>query len=217
MQSQRICIGLACGLWTTVVALAQQPAAVQPAGGGQPATSPAKVGSPAPDFTLLDESGKKHTLSDLKDKVVVLEWVNQQCPWSVKVIEATKALRKKYGPKGVVWLGVESSHFRKAEENIQYIKEKDLGIPILMDNDGKVGRMYGAATTPHLFVINKGTLVYAGALHNNQQNDKKEGEIRNYVDEALAAVLEGKPLPVAETKAWGCSVKYKEEAKPAAK
>lgn len=173
----------------------------------------AQVGQDAPDFTLTDAAGTKHTLSDYKDKLVVLQWVNQQCPWSLKAIPAIKELQKKYDQKGVVWLGIESTHWRKAEENVQYAKEKELNFPILMDNEGTVGRLYGAKTTPHLYVINKGKLVYAGALHNNQQGDKKAGEVRNYLDDALAAVLAGKDVPLAETTPWGCSVKYKEESK----
>lgn len=168
----------------------------------------AEVGKAAPDFTLTDCFGKQHKLADLKDKVVVLEWVNQQCPWSVKAIEDVKKLRKKFDEKGVVWLGIESTHGRKPGENVEYIKEKELNYPILMDNDGKVGRTYGARTTPHLFVINKGNLVYAGALHDDQYGRKKEGEARHYIDEALTAVLKGEKVPLAETKPWGCSVKY---------
>jgi len=172
----------------------------------------ARIGEPAPEFTLLDCNGKKHSLSDYKDKIVVLEWLNQQCPWSVKAVPVMKELRRKYAQDPVVWLGIESTHFRKPEENIQYAKDQELSFPILMDNDGRVGRLYGAKTTPHLYVINKGKLVYMGALHNNQQGDLKESETRHYVDEALRAVLDGKEVPVAETKAWGCSVKYKPQA-----
>jgi hypothetical protein len=80
-----------------------------------------------------------------------------------------------------------------------------------MDNDGKVGKAYGAQTTPHIFIINKGKVVYNGALHNDQQGVKPEAEKRNYVDEALTAIMDGKPVPVAETKPWGCSVKYKKD------
>jgi peroxiredoxin len=180
--------------------------------GGDPAAVEAKVGQAAPDFTLLDCTGKKHRLADYKDKLVVLEWVNQQCPFSVKAVPIMKELRKRYAGKGIVWLGIESTHFRKPEENLQYIKDKELDFPILMDNDGKVGRMYGAKVTPHMFVINKGQLVYQGALHNMPEGGDKEAAGRNYVDEALAAVLAGKPVPVAETTPKGCNVKYKPAA-----
>jgi peroxiredoxin len=201
-------------LWAGLLCLAAPAWCQEKGAAGEPGGSAkAKVGAAAPDFTLNDESGKKHSLADWKDKVVVLEWVNQQCPWSVKAIDDVKKLRQKYDSKGVVWIGVESTHSRKPEENVQYIKDKQLNFPILMDPDGKVGRSYGAMTTPHIFVIAKGKLVYAGALHNNQQGDKDAAAVRNYVAEALDAVLASQEVPVAETKPWGCSVKYKDQPK----
>lgn len=191
-----------------VAALAIIPLSAQEAETGKPEPA-VRIGQPAPDFTLLDCEGNKHTLSDYKDKIVVLEWVNQQCPWSVKAVPVVKEIRGKYAKDSVVWLGIESTHNRKPEENIQYAKDHELGFPILMDNDGRVGRLYQAKTTPHLYVINKGKLVYMGALHNNQQGPRQESEVRHYVDEAIRAVLDGKDVPVAETTAWGCTVKYK--------
>jgi len=194
------------------------------AGDEQPGKKPAaeavekpatvKVGQDVPDFTVLDCSGKKHKLSDYKDKVLVLDWVNQECPWSRKSVPVVKALEKKYAEKGVVWLGVESTFSRKPEENEKYIEDAGLPFTILMDNDGKVGKAFGAKTTPHVFIINKGKLVYTGALHDDQYGKKPEAEVRNYVDEALAAVLAGKDVPLAETTPWGCGVKYKDADKP---
>lgn len=176
---------------------------------GRAVTPGAKVGQPAPEFTLVDCTGKKHTLSDQKDKVVVLEWVNQECPWSLKAVPVMKDLRKKYADKGVVWIGIDSTASRKPDDNIKYIKDKELDFPILMDNDGKVGRLYGAKTTPHIYVIKKGVLVYMGGLHNDQYERKPAAEFRNYLDDALTAVLAGKDVPMTETTPWGCAVKYK--------
>jgi peroxiredoxin len=177
----------------------------------------AMVGEPAPDFTLTDCHGKKFTLSDLKDKLVVLEWVSQECPFCIKAIPVVKQIQKKYEGKGIVWVGIESTHWRKAEENINFIKEKELAYTILMDADGQVGHLYGAKTTPHIFIINKGKLAYAGALSNDQSGKKKPEEVRGYVDEALAAILGGKGVPVAETTPWGCSVKYAKSGEKGAK
>lgn len=204
------------GFVVLAVAFAWAPdrTAGKPGKPGEPPAAKAQVGQEAPDFTLLDSAGQKQALSAHKDKVVVLQWVNQECPWSRKVIPVIAGLQKKYADRGVAWFGIESTHWRKPEENEKYIKDEKLAFPILMDNDGEVGRTYGAKTTPHVFVINKGKLVYAGALHNNQDGQKKESEVRNYLDETLAAVLAGKDVPVAETTAWGCSVKYKSVAKP---
>ncbi len=183
----------------------EQPPAAEPAEKPAPA---AKVGEAAPDFTLTDCNGKKFTLAELKDKLVVLEWVSQECPFCIKSIPVVKQIQKKYEGKGIVWVGVESTHWRKSEENVNFIKEKELEYTILMDTDGRVGHLYGAKTTPHVFIINKGKLVYAGALSNDQSGKKKPEEVRGYVDEALAAILGGKDVPVAETTPWGCSVKY---------
>jgi len=212
-----------CGALVTaaVPLLAQQKApAGKPADEKVPA---ARIGEPAPDFSLLDSEGTKHTLSGFKDKLVVLEWVNQQCPFSVAAVPVMKDLQKKYHDKGIVWLGIESTHWRTPEENAHYIKEKSLGFPILMDNDGRVGRLYGAKVTPHIFIINKGTLVYAGALQaeskGEQKPEQKDAVVRNYVDEALQALLDNKPVPLAETTPRGCTVKYKpaaEKKEPAA-
>ncbi len=188
-----------------------QPVANQPAGGA-PATT-AKIGEAAPDFTLLDLEGNKHKLADLKDKVVVLQWFNKDCPVVRKALPATKELAKKYEGK-IVWLAIDSTPGRTADENAKYVKEQQLSFPILMDAEQKIGRLYGATNTPHMFVINKGTLVYTGAL--NEDLDKKPTEARQYVDEAITALLAGKAVPVAETKAVGCGIKYQGD-KPAPK
>jgi len=209
------CSGLRLGVFTVGMLAASGAYAGEPqksAGAGDPSAKSApavRIGQPAPDFTLRDHTGKEHRLSEYSDKVVVLEWLNQECPYSLRAVPTVKALSTKYAEKGVVWLGVESTHWRKPEENVKYARDHELKYPILMDNEGKVGRLYGARTTPHIFVINKGTLAYAGALHDDPQGKKAANEIRHYVDEALAAVLGGKDVPLAETTPWGCSVKYK--------
>lgn len=176
----------------------------QPAAGQAPR---AEVGKPAPDFELKDTTGKVHTLSALKDKIVVLEWVNQDCPYSnddprTGALPKMKELSRKYAEKGVVWLAIDSTYGRTPEQDEKYRSAKAIPHPILLDSDGKVGRSYGARTTPHIFIINKGTLVYAGA-HWDQDNS------RNYISESLDAMLVGKEVPLAQTKSYGCSVKYK--------
>lgn len=175
------------------------------AGGG------VKIGQDAPDFTLKNTAGEEIKLSDYKDKVVVLQWVNKECPWCRKSNDVVKELYKKWTEKGVVWLAIDSTNWAKADENAKYAEEHKLPYKQLMDNDGTVGKAYGAQTTPHIFIIDKGKVVYNGALHNDQQGTKPQAEKRNYVDEALTAIMDGKPVPVAETKPWGCSVKYKKD------
>jgi len=210
MQTQaiRLVTVLAVGLFATW-AWAQDAGQGAKSADKSDAVSSAKLGQDAPDFTLLDYSGKKFQLATLKDKIVVLEWLNQQCPFSVGNVPVMTDLRKKYAGKDIVWLGIESTFWRKPEENAQYAKEKDLEFPILMDTDGTVGRLYGAKVTPHVFVIAKGKLVYAGAVRSKAEGSKPEETSRNYLDETLTAVLDGTSVPVTETTPWGCSVKYK--------
>ncbi len=187
------------------------------AGSAEKPAVAAKVGQSAPEFTLSDCQGKKFTLSDQKDKLVVLEWVSQECPYCIRSIPVVKQIQKKYEGKGIVWVGVESTRWRTNEENVNFIKEKELAYTILMDMDGQVGHLYGAKTTPHVFIIDKGKLVYAGALSNDQSGKKKPEEVRGYVDEALAAIVGGKDVPVAETTPWGCGVKYAKQGEKGAK
>ncbi len=176
----------------------------QPAAGQ---AAKAEVGKPAPDFELKDTTGKTYTLSALKDKIVVLEWVNQDCPYSndtprTGALPKMKELSRKYAEKGVVWLAIDSTWGRTPEQDEKYRTAKEIPHPILLDSEGKVGRAYGAQTTPHMFIINKGTLVYAGA-HWAKDNS------RDYISESLDAILAGKEVPLAQTKSYGCTVKYK--------
>jgi peroxiredoxin len=163
----------------------------------------AEIGKPAPDFELTAVGGGKYKLSDYKDKVVVLEWWNQDCPFSRRYTPTMKALAARYAEKGVVWLAIDSTNYQTAEQDREYQKKHELPYPILMDFDGKVGRRYDARTTPHMFVINRRLLVYSGAIDNRDS--------RNYVAEALDAVLAGKDVPLKTTQPFGCSVKYKEQ------
>ena len=167
---------------------------------GKTASHP-QIGKPAPDFELKGIDGKTYKLADYKDKVVVLEWFNQDCPVSRSYTSKMKELAAKYGESGVVWLAIDSTHYQTAQKDAEYHKKHEMPYPILMDSDGRVGHLYGAKTTPHMFVIDKGKLVYMGAI-----DDRYE---RNYVADALTAVRAGKEVPLAETKPFGCSVKYK--------
>jgi peroxiredoxin len=172
-----------------------------------------KIGNPAPDFELKSCEGKAYKLSDHKNKIVVLEWINQDCPWSRKALVGLKATAEKYAKQGVVWLAIDTTHYQTAEEDAKYAKEKELPYPILMDGDGKVGRLYGARTTPHIFIINKSRLAYMGAHDNEQVRRQKKEEHRDYVSEALEAILADEQVPSPVTVPYGCTVKYKNKEK----
>lgn len=206
--------GLFAGL-AAVAALAVGVAAfTSPATAGS-GSETAKVGSKAPDFTLTDASGQEQSLSSYtgKGQVVVLEWFNAGCPFVVRHHEKydTMAdLAAKYKGK-VTWLAINSSASGKEGFGMdqEAMKKWSIAYPILIDADGGVGHMYGAKTTPHMFIIDaKGTLVYAGAIDNDPGDKKSPTEKVNYVAKALDEVLAGKPVTESETKSYGCSVKY---------
>lgn len=183
-----------------VAALAVAPAAF--AGG-------ASVGDKAPDFTLPDLTGAQVTLSKIEG-VRVLEWVNPDCPFVQRHYKAgtMKKLAADYGAKGVTWLTINSTNYMDAEANRKFAEANGLSQRILVDQDGKVGHLYGAATTPHMFVIDgAGAIVYAGAIDSDPRGSGGE-TVTNYVAAALDEVLAGKPVTTPETTPYGCSVKY---------
>lgn len=176
------------------------------------AATGAKVGEPAPAFELKDTDGKAVKLSDYKGKIVVIDWVNPECPVCRGRYEAgsMQNLVKKYQGKDVVFLGINSGAAGKpgsgAEANNKARKDWKVEFPFLLDESGKVGHTYGAKTTPHCFVIDKtGTLVYNGAIDNGTPN--KVGDV-NYVEKAVDQVLKGETVSTATTTPFGCAVKY---------
>lgn len=174
----------------------------------------AKVGELAPAFELTDTDGKVVKLADFKDKVVVLEWFNPTCPFIVKhhkTHNTMSDLVAKYKGKDVVFLAINSGAANKAgagkETNAKAKSDWKIDFPILLDESGKVGRAFGARTTPHMYVIDKkGLLAYTGAIDDNDSVDTVGST--NYVANAVDAVLKGESVAKPETKPYGCSVKY---------
>ena len=178
----------------------------------------AAIGQPAPDFTAVDTAGKSHKLSDFKGKTVVLEWTNPNCPFVRKHYSGNmQSLQKEAVSKGVVWLAINSTETASGDylppaRLVAWNTEKQ-AVPtaLLMDESGKIGTLYGAKTTPHMYLINpRGQLVYAGAIDSvpsARVDDIKTAT--NYVRQALTESLGGKPVSVATSRAYGCSIKYK--------
>ncbi len=175
----------------------------------------AEVGSQAPDFSLPDVTGHRHQLSAYKGKVVVLEWTNPHCPFVVRHYEGKSMpdLQRKWVSQGVVWLVINSTNPNHDNyETPEKLKEIYTGwnaglTALLMDSDGKVGKSFGAQTTPHLFVIDKnGILVYQGAIDSDPRGN--QAEKTNYVDAALTEVMAARSVTTSVTKPYGCSVKY---------
>jgi peroxiredoxin len=177
-----------------------------------------QVGQTAPDFKLPATNGKTVDLSQYKGKVVVLEWFNHQCPFVKKHYESgnMQSLQKDYTAKGVVWLSICSSAKGKqgygsaSEHDAEVKSTKAAPTAVLIDEDGKVGHLYGAKTTPDMFVIDKkGVLVYAGAIDSKADTDVESIKgAKNYVKEALDELLKGKAVATSSVKSYGCSVKY---------
>ncbi len=171
----------------------------------------AEVGSAAPAFTLEDHEGKKVSLADFKDKIVVIEWINPSCPFVVRHYKAkTQAnLSTKYAEKGVVWLAINSTKDCTNEANKAWVAEHGLNFKILNDASGEIGHAYGAKTTPHMFVVDKtGKIAYAGAMDDDA--DGKKGDKRvNHIEAALEDLLAGKAVRTPSSKPYGCSVKFK--------
>lgn len=185
---------------------------------GGAAHAAAAIGQPAPAFTLTDTAGRTVSLADFKGKHVVLEWVNPGCPFVQKHYDAgnMQATQKGAAERGVVWLAINST----ATSSRDYLapaalaswmsNHKAAATATLMDVDGKAGRAYGARTTPHMYVIDpQGRLVYAGAI--DSRPTANPADIRtatNYVNQALADALAGRPVATPVTQPYGCTIKY---------
>jgi peroxiredoxin len=178
----------------------------------------ATPGLPAPGFTLKDLSGNAVNLADYKGRTVVLEWHNFECPFVQKHYRSgnMQALQKKYA-NDVVWLAVSSTartasdYIEPAKISRQLAEFKAQPARFLMDESGTVGTAYGAKTTPHMYIIDgTGKLVYNGAIDDKRSTDVADVKgAKNYVVAALDEIKAGKPVSVASTTPYGCSVHYK--------
>jgi len=180
--------------------------------------SVAKIGEKAPDFTLTDINGKTHTLSDYEGKTVVLEWVNPECPFVVKHYSSGNipGLQQSATGDGIVWLSINSgtpgAQGDFAPDRVKSWMGETGAAPsaYFRDQDGTVGHLYAAKTTPHMFVITpEGTLVYDGAIDSiASANVRDLAKAQNYVVAALAAVKNGTMPERTQSQPYGCTVKY---------
>jgi peroxiredoxin len=179
--------------------------------------TPPDIGKPAPDFTLHDLDGKSVKLSDFKGKIVVLEWINEGCPFVKGHYENGNmpSLQQKYTVQNVVWLTINSTR-PDHPEAYNAVKSKEIlaqwkshATNNLMDEERSVAHLYDAKTTPHMFVIDKdGVLRYQGAIDDDRSAGGGKKASVNYVAQALDALLAGKDVATTSTKSYGCSVKY---------
>jgi peroxiredoxin len=181
------------------------------------ARADAVVGKPAPDFTGTDINGQTHRLSDYKDKIVVLEEYNLDCPFCANHFK-TGAMQELQGyatSKGVIWLlvnsvGSRSGSYRKPEQaKKEFAAQKMKATAWLDDHSGAIGKAYDLKTTPHMIVIDqKGVVAYNGAIDDRAEPEGDPRTARNYVREAIDNLMAGKPVAKVTSKPYGCGVKY---------
>ena len=176
------------------------------------------MGKPAPGFTLKDAQGKEHSLAEFKGKYVVLEWVNFGCPFVKKHYGSgnMQGLQAEYTGKGVVWLSICSSapgkqgYFEGETLKEQLAERNSHATYYLSDAAGEVGRVYGAKTTPHMYVITgDGTLAYMGGIDDKPSTRVEDLKTaKNFVDTALDEIAQGKQVTTTTSRPYGCTVKY---------
>jgi peroxiredoxin len=191
---------------------------IAPAGVAADSSAQARLGAPAPNFSLSDSNGRSVSLSDFKGKTIVLEWTNHECPYVRKHYSGQnmQALQKKWTAQGVVWLTVISSHpgaqgFVHGLEANKLTEDRGAApTAVLLDPKGGVGRNYGAQVTPQMYVITgDGALVYMGGIDDKPTTRLEDLKTaKNFVDAALSEVVAGKPVSVKTSRPYGCTIKY---------
>jgi peroxiredoxin len=189
---------------------------------GAPALAKPEVGKPAPEFKAVDANGKVWTLAELRGKTVVLEWTNDGCPYVQKHYNTgnMQALQKAAAADGVIWLSVISS----AEGQQGHVDGKGANkltesrgaapAAVILDPNGEMGRVFSAEVTPHMYIINaEGVLAFMGGIDDKPaaSPDSVKGA-KNYVTLALAEIKAGKPVSEPVTRAYGCTIKYKQQS-----
>ena len=167
------------------------------------------IGVQAPAFSLADENGAIHSLSDYRGKMVVLEWTNQECPYVMRHYrkDTMKKLAATFEGE-LVWLAVNSTRDNTPEDTKAWKRANDFQYATLQDPEGTVGHLYGAKTTPDMFVIDsEGVLRYSGAIDDDPRG--RADAPKNYVSGAIQAILASTDPDPSQTRPYGCSVKYR--------
>lgn len=217
-MTRRGALGLALGAAALGTARAESPAQ-PPASTSSTSPNQPRIGAPAPAFSGLDTKNASVALEDFRGRFVVLEWTNHDCPFVKKHYGADnmQALQRKWTGQNVAWISIISSaegeqgHVAATEADRLTSERKAAPSAVLLDGTGEIGRLYGAQTTPHMFVIRPdGVLAYMGGIDDKPSADPASLQgARNHVDAALTELTQGQPVSVASTRPYGCSVKYK--------
>ena len=174
-----------------------------------------EIGARAPNFDLAGADGHRHRLSDYAGKAAVLEWTSPVCPYTAMKYKsgAMQALQRQAAGQGAVWLSIDTAapgrpgYLAPSAMKDRAAHTHATITAFLTDPAGKVGRAYGAKTTPSFYIIGRdGRLVYQGAMDDDPSVDDFNG--RNYVRAALADLRANRPVKTAETRPYGCAVEY---------
>jgi len=178
-----------------------------------------KPGAPAPGFTAPDISGRMVNLGQYAGKIVILEWTNDGCPFVQKHYDSgnMQTLQRRYTQEGNIWLTIVSSapgeegYVTPAAAKADLARWKAAPTDYLLDPEGVVGHLYDARATPHMVVIDRsGNIAYMGAIDDTPSTHLADVQTaKNYLVAALDEIAAGKPVTVASTRAYGCSIKYK--------
>jgi peroxiredoxin len=200
-----------------MIKLVCQAAAMSVAALGLAMAAP-QVGAPAPDFEAVTTSGETIALSDFEGQRVVLEWTNHECPFVMKHYGSgnMQSLQRKVTADGTVWISVISSapgeqgHVTVEAADQLTTDRKAAPSHLVLDEDGDIGRLYAAKTTPHMFLIDEeGVLQYAGAIDSvPTANQDDIARADNYLLDAIASLDAGDPVIIRQSQPYGCAVKY---------
>jgi peroxiredoxin len=177
-----------------------------------------RIGEPAPEFKGVDTSGNAHTLSAYRGKPVILEWTNHDCPFVRKHYDSgnMQNQQREATEQGVVWLSIISSapgkqgYVTPTQADTLTEQRKASPSAVILDENGTIGRLYSAKTTPHMFIIDaNGALAYMGGIDSIPSSDPADiVKATQYVPTALAQLINGDPISPNVTRPYGCSVKY---------
>lgn len=180
-----------------------------------------KVGDNVADFKLRNVDGKVVALSDYKEsKGFIVIFTANQCPYAKAYDDRILALDKKYKGQGYPVIAINSNDPEiSPADSYDKMQEKaglmNFTYPYLVDEGQKVFPMFGATKTPHVFILQKikGELVvkYMGAIDNNYEDANEVSE--KYVEDAIEALLNNRPVKPSVTVAVGCGIKAKKQSK----
>jgi len=174
------------------------------------------IGASGPEFSLLGTDGKAYSLADYKDKKgVAVIFTCNACPYAKAFEDRINKLAKEFSPKGIAFVAINPNDPGRVPEDsyenmVKRAKEKAFVFPYVYDSTSEVATAYGAKVTPHVFLLDGNfKLVYRGRIEDGKEaKESKSFDLKN----ALNALLAGKKITTAETKAFGCSIKWRKQA-----